>query len=149
MSLEQAGLAAQVIASGMMCGVIWFVQLVHYPQLGDVPGEAGREYARRNRQRTAWVVLPPMIVEAVAAVWCAVWPPAGVAPALTYVGLGLVVAAWLSTLLVQMPLHERLGREGSRPDLVGRLVASNWLRTLLWTGRALLATWMLTVAGRF
>jgi hypothetical protein len=87
-----------------------------------------------------------MIVEAVTAAWCVYSPPTGVPRPLALVGLGLVAAVWRSTLAVQMPLHERLGREGCRPDLVARLVASNWPRTVLWTARAVVAAWMINVA---
>lgn len=147
MTWEQGVLVAQLAASAIMCGIIWFVQVIHYPLLASVPGEAGAAYARLNRRRTAWVVLPPMIVEAMAAAWCVYRPPAGVSRPLAVAGLGLVAAVWISTLAVQMPLHERLGREGCRAELVARLVASNWPRTILWTARAAVAAWMVSVAG--
>ena len=146
MTWEQGVLVAQLAASSIMCGIIWFVQIIHYPLLSAVPGEAGAAYALLNRRRTAWVVLPPMIVEAATAAWCVYAPPAGVSRPLAGVGVGLVAAVWLSTLAVQMPLHERLGREGCRADLVTRLVASNWPRTILWTARLAVAAWMVSVA---
>ena len=136
-------LAAQAIASGMMAGIIWFVQAVHYPLFGmaDAPG-----YALDNQRRTSWVVLPPMLVEAVAAVWLVVQPPAAVGRGTAVAGLVMVAVLWLSTLAVQMPLHARLARDGHTPATVAALVRSNWLRTALWTARALLAAWMLAVA---
>jgi hypothetical protein len=63
------------------------------------------------------------------------------------VGLVMVGLLWASTLGVQMPLHGRLACEGHTPATVARLVRSNWPRTLVWTARALLAAWMLAVAG--
>jgi hypothetical protein len=148
MNAADVALVAQAVASGVMCGIIWFVQLVHYPLLAMVTGEAGAGYADSNRLRTAWVVLPPMVVEAAAAAWLAAWPPAGLGRGVTALGAALLPPIWLSTLLLQMPLHRRLGREGTDPAIVGRLVRSNWLRTALWTVRAILACWMLSVGGR-
>ena len=144
MSLPTTLLAAQAVASGMMAGIIWFVQAVHYPLFGmaDAPG-----YALDNQRRTSWVVLPPMLVEAVAAVWLVVQPPAAVGRGTAVAGLVMVAVLWLSTLAVQMPLHARLARDGHTPATVAALVRSNWLRTALWTARALLAAWMLAVAG--
>jgi hypothetical protein len=46
-----------------------------------------------------------------------------------------------------MPQHARLGRGGDAAAAVAALVRGNWLRTLLWTARALLAAWMLRTAG--
>lgn len=148
MNSTEVVLAAQAIASGMMCGIIWFVQVVHYPLFAAVPGGHGAAYAERNRRQTAWVVLPPMIVEAMAAVWLVIWPPVAVGRSMTLVSAAILPVLWLSTILVQMPLHLRLGREGTEPMLVGRLVAGNWLRTVLWSVRAVLAVWMLASAGR-
>jgi hypothetical protein len=70
-------LAAQAIASGMMAGIIWFVQAVHYPLFAAVDTADGAAYAQENQRRTVWVVLPPMLVEAAASVWIASHRPRG------------------------------------------------------------------------
>ncbi len=139
-------LVAQAVASGMMAGIIWFVQAVHYPLFAAVTGPGDADYARLNQARTSLVVLPPMLVEAATAGWLAAWPPAGIGRGPALVGLVLVGFLWLSTLAVQMPLHARLAREGHATGIVASLVRSNWPRTLAWTARAMLAAWMLTVA---
>ncbi len=146
MSPLTAILAAQAIASGMMAGIIWFVQAVHYPLFAAVPDDGGG-YARENQRRTAWVVLPPMLIEAAAAAWLVAEPPAAVGRGPAVVGLVIVGLLWASTLAVQMPLHGRLARDGHAPAVVAALVRSNWPRTVLWTVRAVLAAWMLAVAG--
>ena len=69
-------LIAQAIASAAMCGIIWFVQLSHYPSF-DLVGDDGRAFARENQRRTASVVVPFMLVEAVTAALLAWSPPAG------------------------------------------------------------------------
>ena len=147
MTTSQAILVAQAVASGMMAGVIWFVQVVHYPLFAAVAGEVGQAYARDNQRRTSWVVLPPMLVEAAAAGWLLLRPPPGVDRGWAVAGVAMVVLLWLSTLAVQMPLHGRLARDGHVPAVVATLVKSNWPRTVLWTARAVLAAWMLAVAG--
>jgi len=139
-------LIAQGVASAAMCGIIWFVQAVHYPLFSRIR-EAADDFARENQQRTQGVVLPFMCVEAVAAAIIAWAPPAGVPRPLAIAGLAGIAVLWLSTLLVQVPLHARLAREGHCPAVVAALVRSNWVRTIVWTARALLAAWMLRVAG--
>jgi hypothetical protein len=52
-----------------------------------------------------------------------------------------------STFLVQVPLHERLSA-GWDAAAHQRLVASNWVRTVLWTVRAVLVAAMLAAADR-
>jgi hypothetical protein len=140
-------LAAQALASAAMCGLIWFVQVVHYPLFARTDTTHSPDYADENQRRTAPVVLPPMLVEAVTATLIAITPPQAIGRPAALAGLAMVAALWLSTLLVQMPLHAKLKHAGHTPATVAALVQSNWLRTILWSARGLLAIWMLHVAG--
>ena len=146
MTIPELLLMAQAIASGAMCGVIWFVQVVHYPLFARADGPASADYAHENQHRTGSVVIPFMLVEGLTAAAIAWRPPPGVPRTVAIAGVALVAVLWLSTALVQMPLHARLGREGHAPAVVARLVRSNWLRTALWSARAALAVWMLRTA---
>ncbi len=145
--LEHVILMAQAVASGAMCGLIWFVQVVHYPLFAAITGDHSRDFAVEHQRRTTPVVLPFMLVELVSAAAIAVWPPAGVSRGLAAAGLALVVVIWLSTFLLQVPLHGRLAAEGHTGEAVTRLVRGNWIRTIGWTARAVLAAWMLRAAG--
>jgi len=139
-------LVAQLSASAFMAGVIWLVQLAHYPLFAGVEGDHSTGRFRANQRRTAAVVMPPMLVEGITAALVALAPPPGVGRPAALAGLALVGLLWLSTALVQMPLHERLGRDGHDPATIARLVRGNWVRTIAWTARAALAAWMLHAA---
>ena len=145
-SLAEVVLLAQAVASGAMCGLIWFVQVVHYPLFASITGAGSREHAIENQRRTGPVVIPFMAVELAAAAALAVWPPAGVGRGPGLVGLALIAVIWLSTFFVQVPLHGRLARDGHSAAVVDSLVRSNWIRTIAWTARAILAVWMLRAA---
>lgn len=139
-------LSVHAAATWVMVGVIWFVQLVHYPLL-DRAGAAGfAAFQRVNTRRTAWVVVPPMVVEVLTAIALVAVPPAGVSRAAAGLGLALLAAIWLSTFLLQVPRHERLAR-GYHPGAHRGLVATNWLRTAAWSARGILVLWMLARAG--
>jgi hypothetical protein len=140
-------LAAQALASAAMCGLIWFVQVVHYPLFARTDTTHSPDYPDENQRRTGPVVIPPMLVEAVTATLIAINTPPAIGRPAALTGLAMVAALWLSTLLVQMPLHGRLKHAGHTPETVAALVQSNWVRTILWSARALLAIWMLHVAG--
>lgn len=43
-----------------------------------------------------------------------------------------VLLIWLSTFLIQVPLHNALGVEKDT-EAIRRLVQTNWIRTILWT----------------
>ena len=142
MTVTDVVLLTQAVASGVMCGIAWFVQVVHYPLFAHIPAEAAAAYAADNRRVTSRVVLPPMLVEAATAAWLAIWPPATIGRPAAAVGLALVMLTTLSTAAVQVPLHARLAA-GHDPIALARLVRSTWVRTAAWTARAVLAAWML------
>lgn len=62
----------------------------------------------------------------------------GFAP-LESVALAMVIGVWLSTFLIQIPLHDQLSDEND-PIVVSKLVKTNWIRTVLWSGKAILLT---------
>lgn len=144
--LQEVILVAQAVASGAMCGLIWFVQAVHYPMFAAITGERSRDYAVENQRRTTPVVLPFMLVELATAAAIAIWPPVGVGRATALAGLGLVAVIWLSTFLLQVPLHTTFAGGGHTAGGVAALVRSNWIRTVAWSARAILAAWMLRAA---
>jgi hypothetical protein len=120
-----------------MTGLIWFVQVVHYPLMGRVGREAFVAYEAAHTRRTTVVVGPLMVAEATTATWIALGPPAGVSPTAATVGLALVLVIWLSTAMLSVPCHRRLER-GFDAATHARLVRTNWIRTAAWTARAVL-----------
>jgi len=56
-------LLVNAAATLFMVGVIWFVQIVHYPLFALVGEAAFSEYERHHARRTGWVVAIPMLLE--------------------------------------------------------------------------------------
>jgi hypothetical protein len=61
---------------------------------------------------------------------------------LAWAGLALLGVIWSSTAFVQVPLHRRL-EAGPDARAQHRLTLTNWVRTVAWSGRAVLAVVML------
>ena len=125
--------AAHAGATLFMTGVIWFVQVVHYPLFARTGAAGFADYERDHARRTGWVVGPAMMLELLLAL--ALAARGGMA---AWAGLALLAVIWLSTALVQVPLHRRL-QGGFDAAAHRRLVRTNWLRTAAWTLRAALA----------
>ncbi len=136
---------AQVFATFAMTGLIWFVQVVHYPLFALIPDAQHSRYAARHQTLTGWVVGPLMLVELAASLlplWPA-WRPVFVGATGAVLGFVLVGLIWVSTGLVQVPLHERL-LSGLDKRAIRRLVVTNWIRTVAWSLRCgLLMFWLL------
>lgn len=125
-----------------MTGLIWFVQLVHYPLFPYAAAGDFHAFAADHQRRTGWVVIPLMLTEAGTATLLLVSSGSVV----VWIGWGLLVVVWLSTAFLQVPCHQRLA-EAFDADTARRLVSTNWWRTIGWTGRACIALWLLTGEG--
>lgn len=136
-------LLVHVAATFVMVGVIWFVQIVHYPLMAQVARSDFTAYEREHQRRTTFIVAPTMLIEAVTAMVVLAIPPAGMGRVLPAVGASLLAVIWLSTFLVQVRQHARLSN-GFDAETHRRLVRCNWLRTVAWTGRGIL---VLAVVG--
>ena len=138
---------AQVVGSVGMFGVIWMVQIVHYPLMRFVSGEQFARFETAHRTRISWVVGPLMAVEGVCVLAFLFAPPAGLPWWLPWAGAGAEAVAIGTTVFVSAPLHERLNAHFD-PATLNRLVATNWIRTIAWTCRAGLAIAMLVAVLR-
>jgi len=133
---------AQVVGSVGMFGVIWIVQVVHYPLMRFVSGEQFARFETAHRIRISWVVGPLMLIEGVCVLAFLFAPPAGLPWWLPWAGAVIEAVAIGTTVFVSAPLHERLNAHFDQATL-DRLVATNWIRTVAWTGRAAVAIAML------
>ena len=132
-------LLVDLAATLLMTGIIWFVQVVHYPLFAAVGPSAIAQYEVVHATRTGWVVAPIMVAELLASVALlfSAYRPASMSVSAAAAGVALVAIIWVSTFALQVPLHDRLAQA---PDAatIARLVATNWLRTVAWTLRSLL-----------
>jgi hypothetical protein len=124
--------AAHLFATFAMTGIIWFVQVVHYPMLARLPQENFAELERELCDRTGFVVAPPMLVEAFTLVWLIL---RGFDSPLFLFTAALLGVVWVSTFTLQVPAHRALLQGWSEP-VHRRLVLTNWIRTAAWTLRA-------------
>jgi hypothetical protein len=131
-------LVAHALVSAMMTGIIWFVQIVHYPLFPLANGQNYPLYQRTHERGITRVIVPLMIVELITAIILIVRFPTGVSRSLFYLTLALLVIIWLSTFLLQVPQHRRL-ESGFNVLAWQALVRTNWVRTMAWT----LRTWIL------
>lgn len=138
--LASANMLLCLAATLFMTGVIWVIQLVHYPLFAQVGAEGFVSYHAAHSQRITWVVLPAMLVEAITALVLVALRPAEVPAWLALVGLALVGIIWGSTFFLQVPFHNQLGvfRDSeARSAAIAGLVATNWVRTVAWSLRSM------------
>lgn len=126
-----------------LTGLIWTVQVVHYPSFGLVPKEAWSAFHAAHTRRMSYVVMAPMVVELVLAIWLAWAGRAGLPGGAGWWSLALVALVWGATFFISVPFHNRLAG-GFDYIAIDGLTRTNWLRTLAWTARAGLLAWLLS-----
>ena len=124
-----------------MLGLIYFVQLVHYPLFALVGPKYYLDYHQKHVFWTTWAVGPAMILEALtsgALLLLSLNQEAIGQAAISqdvmslnqstlWMGLLLLLVIWLSTALLQVPCHNRLVN-GFDPKMHHRLVKTNWIK---------------------
>lgn len=129
-SLDWLGL--HLVCCFYLTGVIWVIQLTHYPAFSFIAEKDFVKFHARHTAVMGGIVGPVMIVELLTALilshqYSAIW----------LCNLGGVVIIWLSTFLLSVPSHSKLSRGQDQVE-IKRLVRSNWLRTSIWTVRSAL-----------
>lgn len=131
LSLSPGAWLATLATTWALFGLIWTIQLVHYPSFRFVPDFT--DFHPHHTRSITLIVGPLMLAELVVSAYVAlrtgfqwVW----------IVPLALVVAIWLITVFQAIPLHDSLSvrREDA---VIDRLVSVNWPRTALWTIKAI------------
>ena len=138
---EKWTLLLHVASTLTMVGLIWFVQIVHYPLFSRVGRNSFCRYEMDHQRLVTSIVAPGMLTEmatAIMLVWC---NPIGIETVTLWVGVALLVSIWLITYCVQVPHHATLVLSYDE-KVQQSLVRGNWFRTAAWSARGLLVVWM-------
>lgn len=144
--MQAAMLVLHAASALVLIGIIWTVQVVHYPLMAVVGRERFVAYEAAHAPRMAAVVMLPWTMQGLTTLWLLLARPAGVATssvAIAAVTAALPVAA---TAAWSVPAHVRLA-EGFDEATHARLVRTNWIRTWSWTAHGANAVVLLVRAG--
>jgi uncharacterized membrane protein len=131
------------VSTFYLVGLIWMVQIVHYPLMEKVGSEEFARYESDHGRMITPVVAPVMIVELVTGLLLAFGlGPTWISPSASWIGFSAIAAIWGSTFFLQVPYHSIL-LNGFDADAHRGLVVTNWIRTILWTGRGILVAFLL------
>lgn len=140
--MVQLVVLAHAASTWFMAGLIWFVQIVHYPLYPRIGKAEFPVFQKRHRVLANRMMPVPMAVELASAVLLFWYKPAGVSMNVVLSGAGLLFIIWLSTFGLQIPRHVRL-ESGYDEGAHRALVQTNWIRTIAWSARGSLALWVI------
>ena len=138
--MDKLAFLANLLSTIFMCGLIWMVQVVHYPLFAKVGDALFREYHADHNYLITLIVLPAMFIELGTAAYFVIDRPVNVSAPEVWIGLGLVIIAWAATFFLSVPAHNQLA-SGFKLDAYNALVQTNWVRTIAWSIRSVLVVW--------
>jgi len=118
------------ISTSFMVGVIWVIQLLHYPSFHFINDQKYIEFQHFHMQRISFIVIPAMLIELASALSLAYF----FRSSLTIILLALLLGIWGITFIFFTNIHQKL-TNGYDHIVVNRLVQINWFRTALWSLR--------------
>jgi hypothetical protein len=139
--------AAHAASTLFMVGMIWTIQVVHYPLFAAVGLDEFPAYEAAHSARITVVIVIPWAVQGLTTLALLAATPDGVPRWLPWVGAVLAAIPVLVTILASVPAHGILG-SGFDADAHARLVGTNWLRTIAWTAHGVVATVIAVLALR-
>jgi hypothetical protein len=130
-------------AVSFMTGVIWIIQLIHYPSFRDISPERFSQFHQFHSSQITWVVGPVMMIQLLTAVGLVSVRPSFVSALMSGAFLGLSAAVFFVTAFFSVPAHQELSL-GFQDGPHQTLVVTNWIRTVLWSAHSVLCLWILS-----
>jgi hypothetical protein len=127
-----------LISCWAMVGVIWIIQLVHYPAYRFIDASQFTQYQLFHSNQITYFVAPMMLMEFASSVWM-LYLALQTRTNLTWqiVSFVLLLIIWGLTFFKIVPLHSQL-QFGKDSSMIEQIIQLNWWRTILWSARSLL-----------
>ena len=120
-----------------MTGLIWMVQLVHYPSFRYINMSNFTNFTSFHGRSIAPITAIPMILELLTGALLLFY-----FQNLVYsINFALLLLVWISTFFISVPLHKKL-LVAHNTAIIEKLILTNWPRTALWTTRSCLLLWV-------
>ena len=121
------------LSTSFMVGIIWVIQLLHYPTFHFIKESNYVEFQHFHMQRISFIVVPAMILELLSAFMLVYY----IRSNLLIVCLIILLVIWSITFVFFTKLHQGL-LGGYDKIIVDKLVQINWSRTVLWSLRLII-----------
>lgn len=117
----------------IMLGVIWVVQLSHYPAFRYVDEKDFKEFSRMHMTTISFIVVPTIILEMFSTFSLSYLFKESIYYHINSILMLMIIS---STYFLSVPCHNKL-IYGKDMRIINRLVNTNWIRTICWTVKAL------------
>ena len=127
-------LMIHIISTSIMVGVIWVMQLVHYPSFKYVKESDYIIFQKYHMSNISYIVFPVMFTELITALIILFFGEKSLFFVLSLICLFLI---WVITGVLFTKYHSIL-KEGKDLMIIEKMIKANWIRALLWTMRLIM-----------
>jgi hypothetical protein len=126
--LQQALVLAVVLLNAYCFGANCVERFVNYQTWNLIPADAFKAYHRAQQPLIQVFVVAPMAVGFVLQVWLALRVRVGIDQRVVWVMVIASAAGAVSTVTLQLPIHRAFNRSGASPELLRKLLRTDWIR---------------------
>ena len=122
------------VSTAFMTGLIWVVQLVHYPSFYFIEDKKFINFEKFHKKRISFIVLPVMVLEVLTGVMLIYFHEETYLETNFISNLIILLIIWIVTFGFSMRMHQKL-EKGADSKAIHFLIATNWIRTIGWSLR--------------
>ena len=128
-----------LVSTSIMVGVIWIIQLVHYPTFLFIDKQKYMKFQEFHMSRVSYIVMPTMIAELFSGIYILLYNNILMVNTFFLLASFSLFLNWVITALVFVKIHNGLLIKYEK-KIILLLVKLNWLRTILWSLRLVFLT---------
>ncbi len=128
-----------------MTGIIWLIQLTHYPSFRYVEMKAWPQFHTFHTGSITLVVAPLMMAQLLSSITLLFSPLFLNYKFLLIINLALVCVVFIATAFISVPIHNKIA-EFFDSSLIESLILTNWIRTISWTLNSVLLIYLISRA---
>lgn len=120
---------ARIIIDFGLVVLIWMVQLLIYPSFKYFTGNNLYNWHQNYTKLMSVIVIPLMASQLIIAI-ITLFKTGGI---LLIIYFALICLAWISTMLIFVPLHNKISNKTLTDNTLKDLQILNWLRVIIWS----------------
>jgi hypothetical protein len=129
------------LSTAFNTGLIWTIQLVHYPGFLKVGAASHQQYHAFHMKAISPLVGVSMITELISSVVLLLFINRLPSNWMIWLSLAFLGAIFFHTAFAAVPIHGKLAAEFSI-ETAQKLVSTNWWRTFFWSARTLILAYI-------
>jgi hypothetical protein len=140
-------LLVSFLSTAFNTGLIWTIQLVHYPGFLKVGATSHQQYHAFHMKAISPLVGVSMVAELISSIALLLFIDRLPGNLMIWLSLTLLVGIFIHTAFVAVPLHGKLAGDFSI-ETAQKLVDTNWWRTFFWSARSLIMAYLILIIMR-